>query len=55
MSEQERRELLAKMDASIEQTKSETPEQTRERLAREGYIDSNGELKPEYGGPLKDR
>ena len=53
MSEEERRALLAKMEASSEEAKSLTQEQARKRLSQEGYIDAKGELRPEYGGPAK--
>jgi hypothetical protein len=50
MSEEERRKLLRRIEASIEEAKGLTPEQAREKLAREGFCDENGQLAPAYGG-----
>lgn len=53
MSEEERRALLAKMQASVEEAKNLTQEQARQRLASEGFCDDRGDLSPSYGGEPK--
>lgn len=55
MSDEERRALLEKVNASIEEVKSLTQEEARQRLAAEGFCDDHGELSPEYGGELSDK
>lgn len=51
MTEDERRRLMDRLQASIEETKSLTPAQALERLWKEGFCDENGQLTPAYGGP----
>ena len=50
MSEEERRRLLRRIEASIEEAKVLTPEQAREKLSQEGFCDDKGQLAPAYGG-----
>jgi hypothetical protein len=50
MSEEERRALLAKMEASIEEAKILTPEEAKGRLIAEGLLNDEGKLAAEYGG-----
>lgn len=54
MSEEERRALLERMQASIEEAKKLSPEEATERLVAEGLCDAEGNLDPSYGGPSKD-
>ena len=55
MSEEERRALLAKMQASAEAAKSLTKEEATRRLIADGFLDASGKLSPSYGGAGKDR
>ena len=51
MTEDERLALIAKLETSIEETKLLTPEQALGILYRDGFVDIEGNLAPEYGGP----
>ena len=50
MTEEERREILAKLRASVDEAKRLTPAQARDRLKDEGFCDAKGRLSPAYGG-----
>lgn len=55
MSDEERRNLLRRIEASIEQARVLTPAQAREKLSQEGFCDEKGELAPAYGGMKSER
>jgi len=50
MSEEERKALLERIQASTEAARRMTPDQARQRLQQEGFCDENGRLLPAYGG-----
>jgi hypothetical protein len=50
MTKDERRSLLAKLEASRIAASKMTPQEARAKLVAEGLLDCDGNLRPEYGG-----
>jgi hypothetical protein len=50
MSEEERRAILERLEASIIEAQTLTQDEARRRLAAEGFCDEKGRLRPAYGG-----